>query len=180
MLFLVSCAQDAGLTPLMTPPASPERERLSPPADRRLIPFLGDWRVEGTIYTADGSAPTTLRGEARIEPGFDGRSVHESLVLDGFESETVLGYSPARGRYELTQIDNTTGGQVWLVGLWSADGRTLELSVAEDGQLRGLGFAEMVWTYAFNQDGQLVKTIRVRDVAGGVQRTQSSYVYTRR
>ena len=76
-------------------------------------------------------------------------------------------------------MDNANGGQVWLTGLWSADGKTLELGPVDAVQLEGLGYAEMLWTYAFNAEGQLVKTIRVRDETGGVQRTQSSYVYSR-
>jgi hypothetical protein len=148
------------------------------PGDRRLLPLLGTWLVDATVYAAVGAEPRRYSGTARFTPAHDGRSLRERLSLEGFQAETVLGFSPERGRYELSQIDNATGGQVWMVGLWSADGRTLELEPAEPGQLDGLGFEQMRWTYAFNPEGQLVKTIRVQD-AEGLWRTQSTYVYER-
>lgn len=146
-------------------------------SDRRLVPFLGTWAVAAAFPSPDGSPPATLDGSARVVPGPDGRTIREELTLDGFFAQTVLGYSPTRGRYELTQIDTSTGGQLWLVGRWSADGRTLELAPVDDTQLTGLGFAAMRWAYAF-EDGRLLKVIRVRD-ANGLWRTQSEYVYSR-
>ncbi len=165
--------------PVATAPA-PVYEPADPPADRKLIPFLGRWNVAATVYPSASDEPQRYTGVSSFAPANDGRSLRERLNLDGFESESLLGFSPARGRYELSQVDNSTGGQVWMVGLWSADGKTLELEPAESGQLDGLGFAEMRWSYAFSQKGELVKTIRVRDEAGGLWRTQSVYVYSRR
>ncbi len=178
---LVLCGCTSAATPVAAVlPPPPVHEPDDVPGDRRLLPFLGDWTVGASVFPPAGGETARFVGQSRFVPALDGRSLRETLTLDGFRSTTTLGFSPTRGRYELVQVDNSTGGQVWLVGLWSADGKTLELAPAEDGQLSGLGFAGMRWTYRFNADGQLVKTIRVRDEAGGVWRVQSEYVYTRR
>lgn len=179
--FLIGCAgttaAPVGTAVISQPPVL---EPADPPADRRLVPFLGDWSVRATVYPPAAGEAVRYAGTARFVPALDGRSLRETLTLDGFTSETLLGFSPARGRYELSQVDNSTGGQVWMVGRWSAGGKTLELEPAESGQLEGLGFAAMRWTYAFNAEGHLVKTIRVQDEAGGLWRVQSEYVYSRR
>jgi|GEM_PF-2994866 len=176
-VLLAGCAGATPPSPAVLEPP-PLREPLDRPADRRLLPFLGSWVVRGTVYPEAGGEPRRYSGTARFVPASDGRSLRERLTLERFRAETVLGFSRDRGRYELAQIDNATGGQVWMVGLWSADGRTLELQPAESGQLKGLGFDAMRWTYAFDDEGRLVKTIRVRDDAG-LWRTQSTYVYER-
>jgi hypothetical protein len=176
-VFLVGCAREA-ISPAAVFPPPPVHETAAPPADRRLLPFLGSWNVRATVLPEPGGERRNLAGTARFVPANDGRSLRETLVLEGFRAATILGFSPERGRYELSQIDNATGGQVWMVGLWSADGRTLELEPAEPRQLEGLGFEGMRWTYRFNADGQLVKTIRVLG-ADELWRTQSTYVYSR-
>ena len=177
-LFLYGCTSAATPGAAVLPPL-PTHETYDAPGDRRLTPFLGDWTVSASVFPPAGGEAARFDGEAGFWPALDGRSLRETLTLDGFRSTSTLGFSPIRGRYELVQIDNSTGGQVWMVGLWSADGKTLELEPAEEGQLDGLGFAAMRWEYRFIESGQLVKTIRVRDEAGGVWRVQSEYEYTR-
>ena len=158
-----------------------------PPAGRKLLPFLGSWAVKAVFIPRDGDERTTLRGRAEFVPAIDGRSVRETLVLlddrDGAEREryrleTTLGYSGARGRYELTQIDDLYSGAYWMVGLWGPGGRRLELSPVDPSQVQGQGFEGMRWLYEFDDRGRLVKTIKVRD-ADGLWRTHSVYTYTR-
>lgn len=167
-----STAEDSAAAPRIPAVSKPL------PSDRRLLPFLGRWTVEATFPPLDGSEPLRLSGDAVFTPDLDGRSVHERLELDGFLASVSLGYSSVRGRYELSQIDTGTGGQLWLVGRWSPDGATLELEPAEPFQLTGLGFDDMRWTYAFDREGRLIKTIRVLET-DGYWRTQSVYTYSR-
>jgi hypothetical protein len=178
----LSACQSLPQPPSEPSPAQSAATDPRPLTDRRLLPFLGAWTVEAAFHPDPAADPAgrrvTLTGAARFEPAADARSLRETLTLGDFSATTTLGYSPARGRYELAQIDNATGGQLWLVGRWSADGRTLELAPASPDQMRGLDVADMRWSYAFDDRGRLIKTIRIED-AGGIWRTQSTYIYSR-
>jgi len=186
--MLVGCASGtgAGREPAPEPPRV-DAPAPQPPSDRKLLPFLGSWTVEAVFIPADGAERTTLTGRAEILPAIDGRSVRETLVLedaregaerDRYRLETTLGYSRARGRYELTQYDDLFSGAYWMVGLWGPGGRRLELSPVDLSQVRGQGFEDMRWLYEFDDRGRLVKTVRVSD-GDGVWRTHSVYTYTR-
>lgn len=178
----LSACQSPPQPPSEPSPAQSAATDPRPLADRRLLPFLGRWTVEAAFHPDPQDDPSggrvTVIGASRFEPAIDARSLRETLTLGDFSATTTLGYSPARGRYKLAQIDNATGGQLWLAGRWSGDGRTLELAPASPDQMRGLDIPDMRWSYAFDDRGRLIKTIRVED-AGGIWRTQSTYIYSR-
>ena len=95
---------------------------------KRLEPFIGDWTIKVSHWTAPGSEPSTSEGEAHIEWIMDGRFIQEEIVGDmgemmpgvEFKGRGVTGYDNLRKEYVSTWIDSMSTGVAISYGKWDA------------------------------------------------------------